>query len=266
MVRWLIHRFPKLAKLHSILRAIEIIDKAISFYERLPKLVKWGGNFALGWLVSRIIQIQAVIWSWLEPNWRGFLTVFIPVLILIIFLLIRDIRRNRPLSLTENTLNNQERLNLEIRGRLGGNARILSTPEGDNPPWKLHNPLYAGGLFWRTNLLFVNKENQPINIVAKLAIPVRKDDPSRRFRVEPLNKPIYEHRDDVERYMYFWPEFLTFPVYIDAGKAVNGHVEFAIEGFQYNALGDSFTQIVGGHEYILEVEDLLSGKKAEFNL
>ena len=172
--------------------------------------------------------------------------------------------KNPPLKLMENISNSQSRLNLEVRGRIGGNARILDTPEGDNPPWTLQGSLYAGGLLWGINLLFVNREQQPVNITATLAIPIEKENPSKRFRVTALNKPIYKHRD--ERILYSRPEHLAFPVYIDSCRAVNGHAEFAIEGFQYNALGDSFTQIVGGHNHILEVEDLLSGKKAEFNL
>ena len=264
MGKWLIHHFPNLAKLRPILRAIEIIDMVIGFYERLPKSFKWIVKVIGMLIVTRLAQIWLAIWSWVEPNWRGFLSVLVAGLIIVTLFCLIHRRRNRPLSPTESTANNQERLNLEIRGRIGGSGRIFDTPEGDNPLWILQDPLYAGGLFWNPNLLFVNKEQQPVNITATLAIPIEKENPSKRFRVTALNKPIYKHRD--ERILYSRPEHLAFPVYIDSCRAVNGHAEFAIEGFQYNALGDSFTQIVGGHNHILEVEDLLSGKKAEFNL
>lgn len=266
MAKWLIHRFPKLAKLSPILRTIEILDMAISFYERLPKVVKWAGRFAMTGLIARWVQIQAVVWSWVEPNWRGFVFIFVPLLFLLALYYCILRWRNRALSPMKSTANNQDVLNMIIRGRIGGNQRIIDTPEGNNPFLRLQNPLYAGGVLWDISLLFVNKEEHPVNITVSLAIPIRKDDKSKRFRILPLSKPIYNYREDMKPHLYFLPEHLAFPVYIDSGKAVNGHVEFAIEGFQYNALGDSFTQIVGGHDHILEVEDLLSGKRAEFNL
>ncbi len=100
-----IHRFPRLAKLRPILRTIEIIDMVISFYERLPMLVKLVSGLMLSTLVAWLIQLKFVVMAWLEPNWRGFLAVLIPVLILVALIFIRDFRRNRPLKPMENTIN-----------------------------------------------------------------------------------------------------------------------------------------------------------------
>jgi hypothetical protein len=68
--------------------------------------------------------------------------------------------------------------------------------------------------------------------------------------------------------LYFRPEHLSFPAYIDPSKHVNGHAEFAIypEELEIISKGTALKQIVGGRDYILEIEDLLSGKKAEFKL
>lgn len=211
-------------------------------------LVGWGLDLMPGntsWIPSVVLWALAAIWS---------------IVILIYWL------KTRKHLLKPNTADGQSRLNLEVRGRIGGNARIFDTPKGDNPPWILQDPSYADGLLWGINLLFVNKEPQPINITTTMLIPMRKDDPSKGIRLSPLSKPIYEHRD--KSIFYFQPQHLAFPVYIDSGKAVNGHVEFAMDGLMWDTcfkLG-SLKQIIFGHENILEVEDFLSGKKAEFKL
>jgi len=72
MVKWFIHRFPKLAKLVPLLRFLEIIDMAISFYYRLPSSVKLGVNIMVVAIAAKLALLRAVVWSLLEPNLLGF--------------------------------------------------------------------------------------------------------------------------------------------------------------------------------------------------
>ena len=121
---------------------------------------------------------------------------------------------------------------------------------------------------WGLNLGFTNRENQPINIKATLALSSDEGDSAKRIRLSPLSKPLYEYREDIQSYMYYRPDHLSFPVYIDNGRHVQGQVEFAVQPEIYEgmAAGGSLKQIIMGNNHLLEVEDLISGKKGKFYL
>ena len=134
--------------------------------------------------------------------------------------------------------------------------------------WVLHDPTYAGGWSWDADRTFVNREDKPVNLTVALAIPVRKEEPSRRFRQEPLHKPLGTFRSDVQRALSQRPEHLSFPVHIEPGRSVKGHLEMAISGsvFEIAAESGSLNAIIMAPKRYLEVKDLLSGKALEVEI
>ena len=125
-----------------------------------------------------------------------------------------------------------------------------------------------GGWSWDADLTFVNREDKPVNLTVALAMPVRKDDPSRRFRVEPRNKPLGRFRSDIQQALDERPEHLGFPVHIEAGHSIKGHLEFAISHTNYEVVVEtgSLNAIIMAPKRYLEVKDLLSGKTLEVEI
>jgi hypothetical protein len=161
-----------------------------------------------------------------------------------------------------------QRLDVEVLGRIHGHGRISDTSDGRNPAWTLFDPTYAGGWSWEADLTFVNRGHQPVNLDVALAMPVRKDDPSRRWRREPLRKPLGRFRPDVAEALSQRPEHLSFPIHIEAGHSVKGHLEVAISRTHFEVVVESgsFNAIMMAPKCYLEVKDLLSGKTLEVQI
>ena len=82
MRRRILYRFPFLARIAPIIRAAILIDTALSFYERLPITVKLGVNTGVLALLAWLAQIWLVFYSYVEANWRGFVTILAAGIIL----------------------------------------------------------------------------------------------------------------------------------------------------------------------------------------
>ena len=162
-------------------------------------------------------------------------------------------------------------LDIEVRGHIAVTGRIQESAKGRSPLVKAKNPTYLGGLEWKTGkMLFVNRGQNPANLNVALAIPVREDEPSRRFRIEPLSDCLMEFADRIKPYFWGSPPHIEFPIRIEPGGSVQGHIEFAIKGSEVTSMlemsPETFKVLLLEPTRYLEIEDLITGNTAEYKI